>query len=248
MFEFKWLTGAKAMELQLFAEGDNSDADQGGASDGGDNGGGDPTGGDPQGGAGGESQKQPFAVFPDEASFMSRVGRESKKQLKEMLKGFGLDDEKALKSIIDSHKENIEKSKTELEKEREKATALQTERDKALERANSVLRTTEAKLQAVTLGVKPEKVDYLLRLADISDVEVDDKGQVDSAALKAKLESVLTDLPELKGKTTAPSKGGNQFSGDPDKKLLTMDVIRNMSTKEAEERMDEIMEFLSKNK
>lgn len=78
--------------------------------------------------------------------------------------------------------------------------------------ANQRLINAEARVQAVTLGIKPERVSYALKLADLSGVEVDENGNPDAAAIKSALEAVLNDLPELKG-TQAPGKSGSEFTG-----------------------------------
>jgi len=201
--------------------------------------------GNADGGGGNAGNNQPFAVFPDEASFMARVTREGKKQFKEMLKGLGIENEESLKSIIEAHKEAQEKAKTDLQKAQEAKEAAEKQAKEALDKANQILIQTEAKLQAVALGVKPERVDYLLKLADLSEIEIKN-GVVDKEAVKLAVEKVLNEVPELK-QTAASSKGGSDFSQSDKKDLLTLEAIKNMSVEEAEKRMDEIMAFLEKN-
>lgn len=241
------------LELQLFNEGGAGDGAGGDGGGEGGNGSGEGSGGNNgqnstgtggQGGNGGETK--PFATFPDEASFMSRVGRETKKQVAEVLKGLGFEKIEDLKSVVDTHKQTLENNKTELQKAQERATNLEKERDGAITNANSVLRLADAKSQAAALGIKPERVDYALKLASIDAIEVKD-GVVDSAAIKAALETVLKDLPELKG-TFVPPAGGGEFNGGSNgtKPPLTMELIKNMTTAEAEARLPEITEFLSK--
>jgi len=238
------------LELQLFNEGggDGGSGGSGGAGDGGagDNGGQNSTGTGGQGGSGGEVK--PFVSFPDEASFMSRIKREGSKQIGDFLKTLGFEKQEDLKAILDTHNANVEASKTELQKAQDRAKNLETERNTAIEHANAVLRKADAKLQAAALGIKPERVDFALKLASIDAVEVKD-GVVDSAAIKAALETVLKDLPELKGVAVPPS-GGGEFNGGSNgggKPPLTMELIQNMSVAESEARLPEIMEFLSKN-
>ena len=112
----------------------------------------------------------------------------------------------------------------QLEEERRKAAMTEAERLKvekeeaerrakeAQAAANRRIIEAEAKVQAVALGIKPERVAYALRLADLSGVEVDDNGNPDTDAIKAALEAVLKDLPELKG-AAAPAKSGADFNG-----------------------------------
>lgn len=239
-----------SVDLQYFSDGTGDGGQDGGQGDGGqgDQGGQPNSGsgkGDADGGGKDAGDKQPFAVFPDEASFMARIQREGKKQFKELLKGLGIEDETSLKSIIEAHKDAQEKAKTDLQKAQEAKEAAEKQAKEALTKANQVLIQTEAKLQAVALGVKPERVDYLLKLVDLSEIEVEN-GQVDKEAVKLAVEKVLSEVPELK-QTAVTGKGGSDFSQADKKDLLTFEAIKNMSVEEAEARMDEIMAFLEKN-
>jgi hypothetical protein len=111
----------------------------------------------------------------------------------------------------------------QLEEEKKKAAMTEAERLKAekeeaekraqaaQQTANQRLITAEAKIVAAELGVKPNRINHLLKLADLSGVEVDDKGNIDSKAIKTALETILADFPELKG-TGGGSVGG---SGNP---------------------------------
>lgn len=113
----------------------------------------------------------------------------------------------------------------QLEEERKKAAMTEAERLKAekeeAERraqeaqasANQRLINAEARVQAVTLGIRPERVAYALKLADLSAVDVDDSGNPDEAAIKAALEAVLKDLPELKGAPAPQGPSGADFNG-----------------------------------
>lgn len=118
----------------------------------------------------------------------------------------------------------------QLEEEKKKAAMTEAERLKAekeeaerkakeaQQAANQRLITAEAKVQAAALGVKPEKLSYVLKLADLSDVEVDENGSVDEKAVKAAVEKVLKDLPELA--STGTSRGGGDFNtGTPPKDI-----------------------------
>lgn len=55
-----------------------------------------------------------------------------------------------------------------------------------------------AKLAAVSLGIPAPRADYAVRMADLSGVEIDDDDGPDSDAIKAAMEQVLKDIPELK--------------------------------------------------
>ena len=176
--------------------------------------------------AGSENSK-PFAVFPDEQSFMSRVSREAKKQFGDLLKGLGVEKETDLKNIINSHKESIEKSKSELEKAQEAAAKAAQQRDEALSMAHNTLKRTEVKMQALGSGVKPERVDYLLKLIDLNQIEVND-GEVNRDAVKLSVEKLLTELPELRQTMIQAPKAGEDFNSGTKQSFLTLEAIKNM--------------------
>lgn len=113
----------------------------------------------------------------------------------------------------------------QLEEERKKAAMTEAERLKAekeeAERraqeaqasANQRLLQAEAKVVALELGVKADRIPYVLRLADLSDVEVGDDGNIDAKALRDAVEAVLRDLPELKAVAQPPGPSGGDFNG-----------------------------------
>lgn len=234
-------------DMQTFAEGDGGagDGGQSGAGDGGAAGG--QAGGQGAGASGGQAGgQQPFAIFPDEQSFMSRVNREGKKQVNEFLKGLGVEKAEDLQAILKAHNDNIEAQKTELQKAQDAAKAAQDAQAAALAQASNVIRTAEAKVQALAAGVKPERIDYLLKLTDLSKIEVKD-GAVDSALVKEAIENVLKDLPELKAQP-GTQKAGGDFSGGGQNTGLTMDQIKTMTPAEMEARLDEVMKFMATQK
>lgn len=189
------------------------------------------------------SKKEPFAVFDDERSFMSRVGREAKKQVSQLLQSLGVEKEDDLKNIVDSQRQAEEAKKTELEKLQGKLTKAEQDREKAISTANQRLLNAEIKLLANELGfVNP---DLAIKLVDQSSLEVTDTGEV--KGVKEALAVVLQDNPYLKGQTGTPKAGEDFSSGTDTKSLLTMDRIKNMSTDEVASRLPEIMDFMAKN-
>jgi hypothetical protein len=183
-------------------------------------------------------KNEPFATFNDEKSFMTRVNREGKKQVKKMLESLGIEDESALKEIIEAKKQQEEANKTELEKAMEKIAQMESQ-NKELAKAQKM---SEAKMTALKLGVDAKKVDYLLKLVDMDDVE-------------ESITAILADMPEFKGqqqvKAQTDPKGGTDFTGgnaDNKNVPLTKEIISKMSTKEVQARYKEVMEFLKNNK
>lgn len=109
--------------------------------------------------------------------------------------------------------EDEKKKAAMTDQEKLKAAAEEAEKKgkAAVELANQRLVTAEAKAQALALGVKPEKIPHLLKLADLSAADVDDKGNVNEKVVKQAIEAVLKDLPELK----AGGPGGLNMGGQP---------------------------------
>lgn len=99
-----------------------------------------------------------------------------------------------------------EKLKAEKEEAEKKAQAVQ-------QTANQRLLTAEAKIQASALGIKPDRLGYALKLADLSGIEVKDDGSIDTAAVKSAIETVLKTIPELKGQVQQGGTGGASNPG-----------------------------------
>lgn len=111
-------------------------------------------------------------------------------------------------------KEEQEKAKmTEAEK-------LKAEKEEADKRADEVktvadkrIINAESRIQAAALGVAPERISYVLKLADLTTVEIGDDGEPDAKAIKTALEAVKKELPELFSGEVRPKRSGFDFSG-----------------------------------
>lgn len=210
-----------------------------------------------------QGPQQPFAVFPDKKSFMSRVKREARKlasqEREKWLKEIGVENPDDLKSILESFKKQKEQEKSELEKLREQVQKAESEKKSILEQAQNRLKMAEAKLVAQELGVKPERINRFLKLVDLGEVEVDAKGEVDIEALREAIQEVLEEVPEFKvqpqtqdadvdGKPKAKRKGGgdafDQDASGARKPPLTLELIKKMTPEQVAERIDEIREFM----
>ena len=101
-----------------------------------------------------------------------------------------------------------ERLKAEKEEVETRLTALQTEYSKRLINA-------EAKLIATELGVKADKMKYLMKLVDLDEVTLDEEGNVDTEELTKSIQAVLDAIPELKGGVAIP-KAGAEFNGNVD--------------------------------
>ena len=135
--------------------------------------------------------------------------------------------------------------------ETERLKADRDEADKkvtdAISRANARILTAEAKSAAAAAGIKPERLDYAVKLADLGEIEVDDDGKVDTKAIAAAIKQVVTDLPELMGGTAGA--GGSEFTKtSPGDKALTWDYIGDMPDEERIRRQDEIGRWAKNNR
>lgn len=75
---------------------------------------------------------------------------------------------------------------------------LTAQADAAVKAAAKANLRAEAMLLSDDLGITVKTAQYVLRMADIEGV-ADETGKVDAAKLKAAMEQVLTDIPQLKG-------------------------------------------------
>jgi hypothetical protein len=114
-----------------------------------------------------------------------------------------LEEEKKKASMSEAERLKAEKEEAEA-----RLTALQTEHSKRLINA-------EAKLIATELGVKADKMKYLMKLVDLDEVTLDEEGNVDTEELTKSIQAVLDAIPELKGGVVI-SKAGAEFNGNVD--------------------------------
>ena len=181
-------TQLNIFDLQLFAEGG---AGEGGAAGGEGGGTGGAAGGD--GGQGGAAGGKTFTQEDIDAIVTKRLAREQKTWEAK------LEDEKKQANM------------TEQEKLKAAAAEAENKGKVAVEAANKRIVAAEARVIAAELGVKSERIGHLLKLADLSGADVDDKGEVNTKAVKQAIEAVLKDLPELAG----GGQGGANLPGNP---------------------------------
>lgn len=77
-------------------------------------------------------------------------------------------------------------------------TQLQTQISEAQKQAESAQIELEATKTAMTLGIDSKTLPYVLKMADLSNVK-DKDGKINADNVKAALNKVLEDLPQLKG-------------------------------------------------
>jgi Membrane protein involved in colicin uptake len=169
-------------------KGGNDDKGNGAGGDQGDKGSGS---GD---GKGGGVEKLNLTQADLDAIIEKRLARDRKEREK------AAEDEKKKAAMTEA-----ERLKAEKEEADKKAQAAQEAADQRIIKA-------ELKVQAAALGVKPEKLAYVTKLADISGIDVTD-GEPDAKAIKKAVEAVIKDLPELVGGKGNGSVGGGANPG-----------------------------------
>lgn len=201
----------------------------------------------------GDEAKKPFATFPDEKSFMSRVEREAKKQQADFLKSLGVDDEESLKAVLSAEKERQtaetkrkEAEMTESQKLQKQIAALETDKAQALTRAETLTRTAEAKQLAAELGISPTRINHFIKLADISDIKVNTDGSVDLDTMKSRFTALAKELPEFKGRQASNPQGGSDFGGPNNNKVaITKESIKNMTANEIAANIEEVRKVMA---
>lgn len=197
------------------------------------------------------NDKQPFAVFDDESSFMTRVKRESTKVINGLFEELGIKNKDELKNIITQKKEEEEKNQTEFEK-----IKLQLDnKNQEYDMINSKLQKIELEKAAIKIakeiGLDYDKSIYALRLADYTNIPLLD-GKLDSDEVKSRLEKTVEDFKDIFGvggdKKEKPPKKGSYSFGANKPAGLTMDIIKTMSAEQIADRIDEVNEVIKNSK
>ena len=146
-------------------------------------------------------------------AIQSRLARERKKWEKEAAERAEAERKKA---------QMDEAEKAQAEKEEAEKRASDRERV-----ANERVIRSEAKVQALEAGTKPERVSALLRLSDLSDIEVDDEGEPDAKAVRAAIDAALKEYPEFKSTHRVGGNGSNP--PDDESGEVTQDQFNKMN-------------------
>jgi len=175
---------------------------------------------------GGGSGQAPFITFPDERSFMGRVGREAKKQLEVRAKELGFDNVQAMEETIKAAKAAAEAQKTELQKAQERAQAAEAKGAQMQEAVNQRLIRAEVTVKGAALGIVDSEAAALLM--DRSAVRVDEHGNVEG--IEEALKALVAAKPYLVGGKPAPGPvpkaGDNQNDGKGQKGFDMNALIR----------------------
>lgn len=191
--------------------------------------------GDGDGKGGGTDKKdEPFATFPDEATFMARMKREGKAQMEALAKSLGFDSVDAMQTAAKAKKEADEAAKSDLEKEKARAEKAEKEKKDALAAANTRLVNAEIKVFAVQASfVDPADA---VALVDRTGIQVDEQGNVTGA--KEAVDSLAKAKPHLVGKGKpdgSPGGAGNGSRQDGSGGNQAGEFGKQLAAKRAEE-------------
>lgn len=143
-----------------------------------------------------------------------RAQRAAGSALKAYFQQQGMGEDEA-KAALDAYKKQKAAEKTPEQLAQEAAGRV--------EAAKQTLKQMSAKSAAAQLGIKPERVEYAIRLADLSGIKVDDSMTVDQEAVQSALKAVLEVVPELAG-TVVSTPAANPVSSNTQKQGI--DAIR----------------------
>lgn len=194
-----------------------------------------------------EEPKQPFAVFPDQKSFMARVEREARKIYNNNLKELGVTSAEELKILVDNYRELENSTNTEIMTRDERIKQLEEENGSLVNRIMTDIKSKALKEQALALGVQEDRFERFTRLMDMNAIEVKD-GVVEIEPLKAQITTLLDEFPEFRG-VSETSQGGSNFNGEnKDKAKFTMEQIKQMSTEEIMANYADVMAVIANQK
>lgn len=108
----------------------------------------------------------------------------------------------------------------------------------AAKRADKAIVRAEARVASLAAGVPAERLDRVLRLLDLDDIEVEN-GAPDGAAVEAAVKALKTDVPELFGGKAPRRSGADMDDGDNDR-TWTRAQIAALTPKEYEKHEAEI--------
>lgn len=155
-----------------------------------------------------------------------RSERATKSAITDYFKQQGLTPEQANQAFADF------KAKQEAAKEQERSdlTALQNKvqqyekaETEGLKVANRRLIRAYAMEEAHKLNFRPDRVEKVIKIADLSNVDVDAQGKVDVSALNTALQQVANDLPEWLNSSKQEENKGIRVGSPSNQKAVDLD-------------------------
>lgn len=78
--------------------------------------------------------------------------------------------------------------------------------------SNARLVAADAKVAALGAGANPARVDALLKLTDLTGIDVSDDGTVDTKEVRARIDKTIADFPEFKAGATPGTSGSEHHA------------------------------------
>ena len=195
----------------------------------------------------GSEPKAPFAVFPDQKSFMARVEREARKIYNNNLKELGVTSADELKVLVDNYRDLESSSNTEIMTRDERIKQLEEENQSLVNRITMDIKNKALKQEALTLGVQAERFERFARLIDMDSIEMKE-GVVEIEPLKEQITALLDEFPEFRG-VSGTAQGGSNFNNEnKDKPKFTMEQIKQMTTEQIMANYAEVMSVIGNQK
>lgn len=148
----------------------------------------------------------PFAVFPDAETFNARLSREAKGLLKKQAEELGFASVDAMLQVVKDQKQAAEAAKSEETRLKEKLAQLEAKVTATEAQARARMIEAEVRLTAARLNVRPEALDDLAKLADLSKVDLAD-GKV--TGVEETLKVLLAAKPYLVQEGSRPAAAPN---------------------------------------
>lgn len=155
-----------------------------------------------------------------------RSERATRAALRSYFQQQGLTEEQAAEAITQyraAQEQRAAEERNNLQALQQKLDTYEKGEAELFRRANARLIRADAVLMAGKLGIRPDRIDAAIRVANLSGVTVDEQGAVDETALKTALEEVTKQLPEFLTKSDegatgfklgAPGQSNSSASGD----------------------------------
>lgn len=139
-----------------------------------------------------------------------KADREAK-NLRERLQKFEAQEEERKREAMNE----AERLQADLKKAAEASTQNQQRAEAAEAKLREVLVRSEATTRAIAAGAKPERIEAVLRLTDLSDTITDD-GEPDGKAIETALKATLKSYPEFRKTQPNIGDGSNPGTSPPD--------------------------------
>lgn len=102
---------------------------------------------------------------------------------------------------------------------------LQRSQADVLKQANARVIKAEATMQALSMRIRPDRVEHVIKLANLSGVTLNEQGQADTAAIAKALEDVVSQTPEFKVSTEDDGKPGFKVGASDQQKDLKSEEL-----------------------